>query len=172
MSSEVGRPIKIGISACLLGHNVRYDGRHKRDRFITDSLGKYVEYVPVCPEVECGLGTPRESLNLMGNPTEPRLVTTRTHRDFTEQMVKWARQRVWNLEKEDLCGFIFKSNSPSCGMEKVKVYNRDGIPVKKGSGIFAGIFMRHFPLIPAEDDGRFYDLKLRENFIKRIFTFK
>lgn len=164
--------IKIGISACLLGRNVRYNGRHKRDRFITDSLGQSVEYMPVCPEVECGFGTPRESLHLTGDPAAPRLVSTRTHRDFTEQMVKWARQRVRDLEKEDLCGFIFKSNSPSCGMERVKVYTRDGIPLKKGSGIFANIFMRYFPLIPAEDDERLYDPKLRENFIERIFTLK
>jgi len=164
--------IKIGISACLLGRKVRYDGGHKRDRFITDSLGQYVEYVSVCPEVECGLGTPRESLHLVGDPAAPRLVTTHTNRDFTEQMLKWSRQRVRDLEKEDLCGFIFKKNSPSCSMEKVTVYNPEGMPVKKGRGIFAGIFMRHFPLIPAEDDGRLYDPKLRENFIERIFVLK
>ena len=172
MNSQMDSRIKIGISACLLGRKVRYDGGHQRDRFITDSLGQYVDYVPVCPEVECGLGTPRESMRLVGNPAAPRLLTTRTRRDFTDQMIKWARQRVRDLKKEDLCGFIFKRNSPSSGMERVKIYNRDGIPANTGSGIFAGVFMRSFPLIPAEDDGRLHDPKLRENFIERIFTLK
>ena len=162
--------IKLGISTCLLGENVRYDGGHKLDRFLTDTLGQYVEYVPVCPEVECGLPIPRESMHLEGDPERPRLVTSRTHEDKTEQMVKWAKKRVVELEKEDLCGFIFKSNSPSSGMERVKIRNEKGMPVKKGVGMFARIFMEHFPLIPVEEDGRLHDPKLRENFIERIFT--
>jgi uncharacterized protein YbbK (DUF523 family) len=121
--------IKLGISACLLGENVRYDGGHKLDRFLTDTLGQYVEYVPVCPEVECGLPIPRESMHLEGDPERPRLVTSRTHEDRTEQMVEWAKRRVVALEKEDLCGFIFKSNSPSSGMERVKIRNEKGMPV-------------------------------------------
>ncbi len=164
--------IAIGISACLLGQNVRYDGGHKLDRFLTDTLGRYVAYVPVCPEVECGLGTPRESLRLVGDPQAPRLVTTRTRQDLTDRMAAWAGRRVRELEKEDLCGFIFKSNSPSSGMERVKVYNAGGIPEKKGSGIFAAAFMQHFPLIPTEEEGRLHDPDLRENFIERIFTLK
>ena len=162
--------IKLGISTCLLGENVRYDGGHKLDRFLTDTLGQYVEYVPVCPEVECGLPIPRESMHLEGDPERPRLVTSRTHEDKTEQMVKWAKKRVVELEKEDLCGFIFKSNSPSSGMERVKIRNEKGMPVKKGVGMFARIYMEHFPLIPVEEDGRLHDPKLRENFIERIFT--
>jgi uncharacterized protein YbgA (DUF1722 family)/uncharacterized protein YbbK (DUF523 family) len=164
--------IRLGISACLLGENVRYDGGHKLDRFLTDTLGQYVEYVPICPEVECGLGVPRESMHLEGDPDSPRLITSRTNRDMTECMVSWAKRRVVEIEEEDLCGFIFKSDSPSSGMERVKVYNEKGMPVKKGNGLFARIFMEHFPLLPVEDEGRLHDLKLRENFIERIFTLK
>ena len=115
--------IRLGISTCLLGENVRYDGGHQRDRFITDTLGRFVVFVPVCPEVECGLPVPRESMHLAGDPESPRLVTTLTKIDHTERMVNWASKRVRELEKENLCGFIFKSNSPSSGMERVKVYN-------------------------------------------------
>ena len=164
--------IKLGVSACLLGEKVRYDGGHKLHHFLTDTLGQYVKYVPVCPEVECGLPIPRESMHLEGVPEAPRLVTSRTHEDKTEQMLKWAKMRVAELEKEDLCGFIFKSNSPSSGMERVKIYNEKGMPVKKGVGMFAMIFVEHFPLIPVEEDGRLHDPKLRENFIERIFTMK
>jgi len=164
--------IKLGVSSCLLGEKVRYDGGHTLDRFLTDTLGQYVDYVPVCPEVECGFGIPRETLRLVGNPDKPRLVTTRTGKDYTERMAQWAKQRVAKLEKENLCGFIFKSNSPSSGMERVKVYNEEGMPVKKGIGIFARLFMEHFPLIPVEDEGRLHDPGLRENFIERIFTLR
>jgi uncharacterized protein YbgA (DUF1722 family)/uncharacterized protein YbbK (DUF523 family) len=164
--------IKLGISTCLLGENVRYDGGHKLDRFLTETLGQYVEYVPVCPEVECGLPVPRESMHLEGDPDSPHLVTIRTKQDLTERMIQWARKRVAGLEKEDLCGFIFKSDSPSSGMERVRVYNKKGMPVKKGVGIFARIFMNHLPLLPVEDEGRLHDPKLRENFIERIFTLK
>lgn len=164
--------IKLGISTCLLGETVRYDGRHKLDRFLTNTLGQYVEYVPVCPEVECGLGVPRESMHLEGNPDSPRLVTIRTKQDMTDRLVQWSWKRVADLEKEDLCGFIFKSDSPSSGMERVRVYNEKGMPVKKGIGIFAGIFMDRFPLLPAEEEGRLHDPELRENFVERIFTLK
>ena len=164
--------IKLGISTCLLGENVRYDGGHKLDRFLTDTLGQYVEYVPVCPEVECGLPIPRESMHLEGDPETPRLLTTRTKQDMTDRMVQWARNRVSELEKEGLYGFIFKSDSPSSGMERIKVYNEKGMPVKKGVGIFARTFMDHFPLLPVEEEGRLHDPNLRENFIERIFTLK
>ncbi len=164
--------IKLGISACLLGENVRYDGGHKLDRFLRDTLGQYVKYVPVCPEVECGLPIPREAMHLEGNLEAPRLVTSRTRQDMTDRMVNWATKKVTELEKEDLCGFIFKSDSPSSGLERVRVYNEKGMPVKKGVGLFAKIFMEHFPLFPVEDEGRLHDPKLRENFIERIFTLK
>jgi len=164
--------IKLGISTCLLGENVRYDGGHKLDRFLTDTLGQYVEYVPVCPEVECGLPIPRESMHLEGDPKSPRLVISRTKQDMTDRMVRWAEKRVVEIEEEDLCGFIFKSDSPSSGMERVRVYNEKGMPVKKGIGMFARIFMEHFPLLPVEDEGRLHDPALRENFIERIFILK
>ena len=164
--------IKLGVSACLLGQKVRYDGGHKRDRFITDTLSLYVEYVPVCPEVEYGLGIPREALRLVGDPSSPRLVTTKTHHDHTDRMLQYARKRVIELSKENLCGFIFKSKSPSSGMERVKVYNEKGMPVNKGVGLFARVFMEHFPLIPVEEEGRLHDPKLRENFIESIFALK
>jgi len=164
--------IKLGISACLLGENVRYDGGHKLDRFLTDTLGQYVEYVAVCPEVECGLPVPRESMHLEGDPISPRLVTIRTKQDMTDRMIKWAQKRVAELEKEGLCGFIFKSDSPSSGMERVKVYNEKGMPVKKGVGMFARIFMEYFPLLPVEEEERLHDPSFRENFIERIFALK
>ncbi len=164
--------IRLGVSACLLGKKVRFDGGHKLDRFIADTLGQFVEYVPVCPEVECGLGVPREAMRLVGDPANPRLVTTRTNVDHTERMLAWARRRVAELEGEGLCGFVFKSNSPSSGMERVRVYDVHGVPSKRGVGIFARIFMEHFPLLPVEDDGRLHDMALRENFVERVFTLK
>ena len=118
--------IRLGVSACLLGEPVRYDGQHKHDRYITDTLGRYFEFVGVCPEVECGLGVPRETMRLVGDPDNPRLLTTRTAVDRTDLMQSWAAKRVRELEKEALGGYIFKSRSPSSGMENVKVYNDRG----------------------------------------------
>jgi uncharacterized protein YbgA (DUF1722 family)/uncharacterized protein YbbK (DUF523 family) len=166
--------IRLGISACLLGQKVRYDGGHKQDPFITATLGRYVEFVPVCPEVESGLGVPREAMRLVGDPGAPQLLTVRTKIDHTERLLAWAQKRVQELEAEDLCGFIFKSKSPSSGMERVKVYDDPptGSPVPKGVGLFARNFMEHFPLLPVEDEGRLHDPAMRENFIERIFVFK
>jgi len=163
---------KIGISSCLLGNEVRWNSGHKLDRYLTDTLGKFVEYVPVCPEVEAGFGVPRESFRLVGDPHKPRLITYKSKTDHTDRMLTWARKRVAELERENLCGFIFKSDSPSSGMVRVKVYTEKGMPQKKGVGIFAREFMNHFPLIPVEDDGRLHDPLIRENFILQIFTLK
>ena len=162
--------IRIGISSCLLGNAVRYDGGHKLDQFLTETLGRFVDYVPVCPEADCGMPTPRESMRLEGNPESPRLMTSRTRIDKTEQMLRWANTQVLELEKENLMGFIFKSDSPSSGMERVKVYNEKNMAVRKGVGIFARHFMEHFPLLPVEEEGRLHDPGLRENFIERIFA--
>lgn len=164
--------IKIGISSCLLGEKVRYDGGHKLDRYLSDTLGKYVQWVPVCPEVEYGLPVPREAMRLTGNPDSPRLLTRKTGIDHTDGMKQWAAKRTKELEGEDLCGFIFKSRSPSSGLRAVKVYTDSGMPVQKGTGIFADAFVRHFPLTPVEDDGRLHDPQLRENFIEKIFVFR
>ncbi len=162
--------IRIGISACLLGQNVRYDGGHKLDRYIRDTLGQYLEFVAVCPEVECGMGVPREAMRLVGDPGSPRLVTIRTGRDLTGQMLSWAEGRLKELEAEGLCGFIFKGGSPSSGMERVKVYTEGGMPSHRGRGIFAKAFMERFPLLPVEDEGRLHDPKIRENFVERLFV--
>jgi len=163
--------LKIGISTCLLGENVRYDGGHKLDRYLRDLLGRYVNYVPVCPETESGMPIPREALRLVGDIDSPRLLTQKSGEDYTGVMQSWASKRLDALEKEKLCGFIFKSKSPSSGMERVKVYNDKGHPVPKGRGIFAGMFMERFPLLPVEEDGRLHDPMLRENFITRIFVY-
>jgi len=163
---------RIGISSCLLGNEVRWNSGHKHDKFLTRTLGKFVEYVPVCPEVEAGFGVPRESFRLVGKPDNPRLVTFKSKTDHTNRMLTWAKKRVRELEKADLCGFIFKSDSPSSGMIRVKVYNEKGMPHKVGVGMFARAFMEHFPLIPVEDDGRLNDPIIRENFILQIFTMK
>jgi uncharacterized protein YbgA (DUF1722 family)/uncharacterized protein YbbK (DUF523 family) len=164
--------IRLGISSCLLGNSVRYDGGHQLDRFLRDTLGQYVEYVPVCPETECGLGIPRETMRLEGAPGAVRLVTSRTKIDHTERMREWAGTRVRQLESEGMCGFIFKTGSPSSGMERVKLYDANGVPRKIGVGFFAAAFMEHFPLLPVEEDGRLHDPVLRENFVERIFVFR
>jgi uncharacterized protein YbgA (DUF1722 family)/uncharacterized protein YbbK (DUF523 family) len=164
--------ITMGISRCLLGENVRYDGGHQHDRYLTDTLGNYFEYVPVCPEVEYGLPIPREALRLVGSPDTARLVTIKTNIDHTDGMLKWASGKLKELETEDLCGFVFKSKSPSSGMAAVKVYGPSGMAVHKGVGVFAGAFMENFPILPVEEDGRLHDPLLRENFIERVFVYK
>jgi len=164
-------PIKIGVSSCLLGNPVRYDGGHQHDRFISDTLGHFFEFVPVCPEFECGLGAPRETMRLVGDSQHPRLMTTHTGIDHTDKMLSWARQRVKELADEELYGFIFKSKSPSSGMERVKVYPAEGGAAKRiGVGLFARAFMDAFPFLPVEDEGRMHDIGLRENFIERVFV--
>jgi len=164
--------ITLGISSCLLGNNVRYDGGHKLDHFLVDTLGQYVDWVPVCPEVESGLPVPREAMHLVGDPEDPRLITIRTKVDHTTRMKRWAKKRTAELEEAELCGFVFKSRSPSSGMRGVKIYTEAGMPNTTGSGIFAHAFMKHFPLLPVEDEGRMHDPGLRENFIERVFVYR
>lgn len=164
--------IRLGISSCLLGEMVRYDGGHQLDRFLRDTLSEYVEWVPVCPEVELGLPTPRETLRLVERDDGAHLVFSKSGEDITARMTAWARRRVKELEGEALCGFVFKAKSPSSGMERVKLYDRNGVPAKQGVGLFAREFMAHFPLLPVEEDGRLHDPYLRENFIECIFVFK
>ncbi len=162
----------IGISSCLLGERVRYDGGHKRDHYLSETLGQFVEWVPVCPEVEAGLPVPREAMRLEGDPGTPRLVTRKTKVDHTTMIKTWIHRKIKELQKEDLCGFVFKSRSPSSGMQSVKVYDPHSDSIRMGHGMFAGTFMDAFPHIPVEDDGRLHDPKLRENFIERVFAFK
>jgi uncharacterized protein YbbK (DUF523 family) len=161
----------LGISSCLLGNNVRYDGGHKLDRYLFDVLGRHVHWVAVCPEVECGLGVPRESMRLVGDPASPRLITTRTGTDHTQRMERWARQRSAELEHADLCGFVFKSRSPSSGLRGIKVYDEKGNPARRGQGMFARAFTQRLPHLPVEDEGRLNDPGLRENFIERVFVY-
>ncbi len=172
MSMPEPSEIKIGISSCLLGNQVRFDGGHKHDRYITDTLGTYFTFVPVCPEVECGLPIPREAMRLVGDIDNPRLVTNKTGKDITEQMTTWAGSRLAALEAENLCGFIFKNRSPSSGMMRVKVYDKNNVPQAAGVGIFARAFIEHFPLLPTEEEGRLHDPLLRENFIEQIFVYR
>jgi len=163
--------IRVGVSSCLLGNPVRYDGGHKHDRYITNTLGKYFDFVPVCPEVECGLPIPREAMRLLGDPETPRLVTSRSGIDLTEKMLSYCHARVRELEKNDLCAFIFKKDSPSSGLHKVKVYHESGHSQKNGRGFFAAAFTDHFPLLPVEEEGRLNDPGLRENFIEKVFCY-
>lgn len=163
--------IKVGVSACLLGEKVRFDGGHKHDHYITDTLGPYFTFVPVCPEVGCGLPVPREAMRLEGDPAAPRLMTGKSRVDLTAQMQTFCAHQVKELEAEDLCGFIFKKNSPSSGLFRVKVYN-NGMAAKSGRGLFADAVARHFPLLPLEEEGRLNDPPLRENFIERVFSYR
>lgn len=163
--------LRLGVSSCLLGAEVRYDGGHKLDSYLRDVIGIYADFVPVCPEVEVGLPTPRETLRLVKDEQgRTRLVFAKSGEDITERMENWALQRVEQLAGEDLDGYVFKSKSPSSGMERVRVYDRNGVPHKEGAGVFARIFMERFPLLPVEEEGRLNDPRLRENFIASIFT--
>ena len=175
MSNSQSR-IRVGISSCLLGEKVRFDGGHKREPFLTDTLAAHVEWVPICPEVEMGLGTPRETLRLIRlSPAEPlRMVTTRTAVDHTDGMNSWARGRLEQLAREepDLCGYVLKKDSPSCGMLRVKTYCGDGMPERNGVGLYASALLRRFPLLPVEEEGRLNDPRLRENFIERVYSYR
>lgn len=165
-------PLRIGISRCLLGEEVRFDGGHKRDSFLADTLSRYVEWVPVCPEVEVGLGMPREAMRLVSKVESPRLITIKTGVDHTHAMEHFSRRRVRELETLDLSGYVFKKDSPSCGLERVRIYNQHGMPARTGTGLFARAFLLHFPLIPVEEEGRLNDPILRENFIERVFCYR
>lgn len=165
-------PVRILISSCLLGEKVRYDGGHKRDPFLVETLGRFVEYVPVCPEVECGLPTPRDAMRLEGTPADPRLVAHGTGADSTDKMKRWARGKLKDLEGLDLCGYICKEGSPSSGKERIPVYGGTGTPARTGAGMFTRAFMEHFPLIPVEEEGRLQDPAQRELFVERMFTLR
>ena len=167
--------LRLGISACLLGHEVRWDGGHKRDSFLIGTVGQFVEWVPVCPEVEVGMSTPRETLRLVsgsGGEADVRMVTTKGGEDHTAPMQRWARKRVRELADEDLDGYVLKRDSPSCGMERVKIYDGKGGVRRKGSGLFAAELTGRNPLLPCEEEGRLNDPMLRENFLERIFAFR
>lgn len=162
--------LRLGISSCLLGNEVRYDGGHKRDIWIVNTLGDFAEYVVLCPEHDCGLSIPREAMNLKGKKDEYRMVTAKTGIDHTQKMLDWSETAIAGLETEKLCGYILKSKSPSCGMERVKIYPLHGGPAgKTGVGIFARELIKAYPLLPIEEEGRLHDAAIRENFIERVF---
>ena len=165
------RTVRVGISSCLLGEAVRFDGGHKRDAFLTETFGRFVEWVPVCPEVECGLGTPREPMRLVRVDHAVRLLTVRTGIDRTDQLLRYADQRVAQLATQDLCGFVLKKDSPSCGMARVKIYGRGTVPTKTGRGLFAATLADRCPNLPIEEEGRLSDPRLRDNFVERVFAY-
>jgi len=168
---ESKKTIRVGISTCLLGENVRYDGGHKRDRYLTDVLGEFFEWQIVCPELEVGMGVPREAVRLVGNVNSPKMLGIKSETDWTEKIHQFSEQKIEQLRKQNLCGYIFKSDSPSCGIERVKIYAGKESPNKNGRGLFADAFIKAFPLIPVEEEGRLNDAKLRENFIVRVFAY-
>jgi uncharacterized protein YbgA (DUF1722 family)/uncharacterized protein YbbK (DUF523 family) len=164
--------LRIGISSCLLGEEVRWDGGHKRDRFLTDVLEPYVEWVRLCPEVELGMGTPREPVRLVRRCDEIAMLGTKSGRDWTVPMRAWSEKRARQLTRLDLCGYVLKKDSPSCGMERVKVRSEKGMPRKDGQGLFAEALIRHNPTLPVEEEGRLHDAVLRENFVERVFAYR
>ena len=164
-------PIRIGISRCLLGEAVRYDGGHKRDRFVTEVLSRHVEWVPICPEVEAGFGTPREAMRLVGDALKPQLITISTNRNMTRRLSSYTGRKLETLKQVNLSGYIFKKDSPSCGIERVNLFNDHGRPSRAAVGLFARAFKERYPLVPIEDEGRLSDPTQRDNFIERVFCY-
>jgi len=165
-------PIRIGISACLLGQEVRFDGGHKRSDFLVDIFGPFVEFVPVCPEVEIGLGVPRETLRLVRDGDEVRLLGNKSGANQTDAMRRYSDRRTAALANDDLSGYVLKKDSPSCGMERVRIYAASGMPARDGRGLYADALMRRFPNLPIEEEGRLNDARLRDNFIERVFAYR
>jgi uncharacterized protein YbgA (DUF1722 family)/uncharacterized protein YbbK (DUF523 family) len=164
--------LRLGVSSCLLGSKVRYDGGHKRDDFLTETLAPFVEWVPVCPELELGLGVPREPIRLVGRTQAPRLLAERSGADHTDPMRAYAEKRVARLMEEDLSGYVTKKDSPSCGLERVRVHPaRGGPPRRDGVGAFTCVLQQRLPLLPVEEEGRLHDPALRESFVERIFAY-
>ncbi|NVJ51814.1 MAG: DUF1722 domain-containing protein [Gammaproteobacteria bacterium] len=162
--------IKVGISHCLLGAPVRFDGGHKQNRFCKESLADYFQFVPLCPEVGIGMGTPRKTLRLVGDVDSPRAVFGHdTSQDFTDDLVHYADKHLAQLQA--MSGYVFCKGSPSCGTARVKVYNAKGYAQKSGVGVFAARVQQLMPLLPIEDDGRLNDPLLRDSFIKRVYIY-
>jgi uncharacterized protein YbgA (DUF1722 family)/uncharacterized protein YbbK (DUF523 family) len=174
-ASAAPTEIRIAVSACVLGHQVRFDGGHKLSRFLRDTFGTYVEYLPLCPEMDIGLGAPRETLRLVddGDGGQARLVAPKSGSEYTRTMLAYARRKCAELAELDLQGAIVQKGSPSCGMERVRVYpEAGGQPAKRGRGLFTQVLMERFPFLPVEEDGRMNDPKLRENFVERVFAYR
>jgi uncharacterized protein YbbK (DUF523 family) len=164
--------IKIGISSCLLGNNVRYDGGNRGEVYLRDTLGQIAEWVPVCPEVESGLTVPREAMHLIGDRDIPRLVTILTGIDHTERLTHWSRGKILELSQLNLCGFVFKARSPSCGVRDAAIIIPSGSTVGKGTGLFTAAIMRYFPALPIEDEEGLRDAAPRQDFMKRVFAYQ
>lgn len=162
---------RIGISRCLLGEEVRYNGGHKRDSFLADTLSRYVEWVPVCPEVEAGLGIPREPMRLTGDARKPRLITISSRHDLTATLEDFSRRRVRGLQILALCGYVLKSASPSCGLNGVPIYGRHGKQSRSGVGLFARALRANFPLLPIAEENALQNASLRDNFLTRVFSY-
>ena len=171
MTADRSEPIRIGISSCLLGDRVRFDGGHKRDRFLTETFGKFVQWVPVCPEVEAGLGTPRESMRLVAAGNQLHVLSVKTRTDNTGRLEAHAIRRVASLASAELSGYVLKKDSPSCGVYRVKVYGESGVPTRTGRGLFASALLARMPHLPVEEEGRLADPVLRENFVERVFAY-
>lgn len=172
-SSMDTRPIKIGVSSCILGEEVRWNGGHARQSWVTDVLGDFVEYVPVCPEVEVGMGVPRPTVRLERVGDNVRMVDPKNEVDWTSAMNRLSLRRASEMEDHDLCGFVLKKGSPTCGLERVKVLHESGGGASAdGQGLFATALANRFPYLPLEEDGRLNDPKLRENFIERVFAYR
>ncbi len=161
--------LRIGVSACLAGEPVRFDGTGKRDDFVIDQLGRFAELITVCPEVELGMGTPRPTVRLTGTPGAPRMLS-RGGDDWTEAMNAYASRRAAALDRMELCGFVLRSRSPSCGLERVRVYDQHGVPQKTGTGLFAAALADALPWLPLEEEGRLHDAELREDFLDAVFA--
>ena len=166
----MGRPIRIGISSCLLGQEVRYDGGHKYDPSLADMFGQPVEWVPICPEVEAGLGTPREPMHLVRVGGDVRLLTVTTGRDLTGDLDAFAGRRLDAIAREHLSGYVLKADSPSCGVERVKVYERDAFE-RTGRGRFAAALVARYPDLPVEDEARLAEPRLRRDFVDRVIAY-
>lgn len=165
------RRLRIGISSCLLGERVRWDGGHKQDDWITERLARWAEFVPVCPEIEAGMGVPREPVHLEEAGGRLRMISVRTRQDWTTAMRRSARARIRQLERLHLAGYVLKKDSPSCGMERVRVHAENGRSARRGTGLFAGQLMRRMPLLPVEEEERLRDPGLRESFIERVVAY-
>lgn len=170
MKSSADRPLRVGVSSCLLGAEVRFDGGHKRDAFVVDALGAHVEFVAVCPEVEIGLGVPRETIRLEHRDGETRLVAPKSGADHTDRMKRWSAARLREVAALDLDGWVLKRGSPSCGLERVRIHEGAGPARRDGRGLFAEALAAALPDLPLEEEGRLNDARIRENFVERLFA--
>ncbi|MFI5320801.1 MAG: YbgA family protein [Myxococcota bacterium] len=165
-------PVRVGVSSCLLGSAVRWDGGHKRDAFLTEWLAPFVEWVPVCPELELGMGVPREPVHLRREGGELRMLGNRSGADWTARMSAFAKRRASEIEAQELCGYVLKRGSPSCGLENVPVRGSAVLGKRDGRGLFAAALAARMPSLPIEEEGRLNDAALRENWIERVFAYR